>query len=197
LGKIFYNKQHVTFPDDHEVLKWQLNSNSIRLLKVLTRCRYGFPVTILLDPVKENDDIDYKSISNPLWLSCPFLNKKIHELESNSYIIEVKSFIDSDPQFVEIMRDAHVNYYFLRRSIFNLNHKLEESFGSYEKILNTGVGGTKDIEHIKCLHQHFGHFLICSDNLVGRIVYDLLDGKICCGEEMCKNAAKRISGVED
>jgi len=192
VGKIIHGNEIIS-GDDLQILKWQLGQESIRLLKVVKRCRFGYPMVILLNPMTEEDKVDYKSISNPMWLTCPFLNKKIHELESNGYIIKVKEFIDSDPDNIEIMRNAHVNYYYLRRSIFNMNFTLGEAFGKYSKILSSGVGGTKDIEHVKCLHQHFGHFLVCNDNIVGRVVNGLLDGIINCQEEMCKDAVNRES----
>ncbi len=180
------DKREISF-SDFNVLKVQIPNSSIRVSKVLSRCKFGHPRAVLLNPIREDKQLDLKSIANPLWLTCPYLNKKIHELESKGYIRAIKEFIDSDQEHIKSMLSAHVSYYYLRKSLLKLTFNIPNYVYPHHSILDLGVGGSKNMSHIKCLHQHFGHYLICKENIAGRIVLGLLGGKTDCDRELCKN----------
>ncbi len=57
----------------------------------------------------------------------------------------------------------------------------------YIKYFNRGIGGIADPKYIKCLHLHYVHYLMCKDNLAGKITERLLDSESCCSDELCKN----------
>ena len=48
--------------------------------------------------------LNFMAISNPLWLTCPFLNKKIHDFESIGYIKKITDLINSDRSLIELMK---------------------------------------------------------------------------------------------
>jgi hypothetical protein len=73
---------------------------------------------ILLAPCKEeNDEINFSSIATPLWLTCPFLNDKIHILQSKGFIKKMEELLH-DEYFSEKMEEAHIHYAILRKNIY-------------------------------------------------------------------------------
>src|SRR4030042_4310865 len=98
--------------NDIDIIKWQIKSDDVYLRGIVEECPHGYPSIIILDPKsgtqgevhgkKEN-----RRITNFIWLTCPYLNKKIHDLESQGYISRITEFISSDRFFIISMRDAH------------------------------------------------------------------------------------------
>ena len=151
--------------NDKNVIKWQLNTDCVNMTGIVRKCIYGYPSIILLNPVESiaqngKKKLNFMAISNPLWLTCPFLNKKIHEFESIGYINKITNLINSDRSLIELMKNAHANYYYLRRNLYAGEFGEISSLEFNTKILNTGIGGIREINNIKCLHQHYSHYQI-------------------------------------
>ena len=181
--------------NDINVIKWQLNTDCVNMAGIVKKCIYGYPAIILLSPVEyrpnSNDKkLNFMALSNPLWLTCPYLNKKIHEFESEGYIKKIAGFIRSERTLTDLMKNAHANYYFLRRNLYSTEFGVISSLEFSSKVLNAGIGGIKEIDNIKCLHQHYSHFQICDDNISGRIVYNLLNGITYCRDRLCDYASE-------
>jgi len=179
--------------NDISILRHQLKRDNINIAGVVERCVHGYPSVVLLNPLADEKSkrINHMAISNLLWLSCPYLNEKIHEFESRGYINRISEYIRNDRFLESRMKDAHANYYYLRKKVYR--HYLGGIFSieDNKNILSTGIGGIRDIENIKCLHMHYAHYRICGDNFIGRLLFNLLDGKISCDERRCANACKR------
>jgi len=181
--------------NDIDVIKWQLNTDYVNMTGIVRKCIYGYPSIILLNPVESisqngKKKLNFMAISNPLWLTCPFLNKKLHEFESIGYINKITNLINSDRSLIESMKNAHANYYYLRRNLYSGEFGEISSLEFNTRILNTGIGGIKEIDNVKCLHQHYSHFQICEDNVAGRIVHNLLNGINYCRERLCDDASQ-------
>lgn len=176
---------------DENSIKWQLKTNNVFCGAIVSRCSFGFPQIILLDPVSQSGNgiksLHYESISNILWLTCPFLNKKIHEIENSGAIEKIQDYIASERTLREEMNDAHAHYYYLRKRVYNAF--FNELYPEKEiKVFNTGVGGIRDIDSVKCLHIHFCHYHLCSENCVGFITTKMLDDSIECEKGDCFHA---------
>ena len=181
--------------NDLNVIKWQLNTENVNMSGVVYKCVYGYPAVILLKPYDINEatgakKLNFMSVSNPLWLTCPFLNKKIHEFESIGYIRKITDFINSDRNLVDLMKNSHAHYYYLRKNLYCRTFGEISSIEFSNKILNAGIGGIKEISNIKCLHQHYSHFQICPDNVAGRVIHNLLNGINYCRERLCDDASR-------
>jgi uncharacterized protein len=178
---------------DVDIIGKQLKSETVCMAALIERCPHGYPSIILLKPhdPESGGDTDGKSLrmfANLVWLTCPYLNKKIHDLESNGYIGKISAFINRDKSLQAQMKDAHAEYHFLRkyvcrRYLDGADGKLSDD----EAVVNTGIGGIRNLEHLKCLHLHYAHFRLCAKNIAGRIVCDLLEGVTACSEVDCKN----------
>ena len=134
----------------------------------------------------------FEAISNIIWLTCPYLNDRIHELENLSYIKKIQSIIQNDSLFREMMRRAHANYYFIRNIIFR---KYAESILEKEDIdlSKSGIGGLRDLNTVKCLHLHYCHFCQYKENIAGHITYHLLREKVVCDNKFCQKYAADIT----
>ncbi|TAL39693.1 MAG: DUF501 domain-containing protein [Spirochaetes bacterium] len=177
-------------PRDERVIRWQLGRDDIFLGGVVERCDYGFPRIMLLNPLPSDETrggVRYEAVTNIIWLTCPFLNECIHELEQEGYIEKVSALIGGDLELRTKMEAAHARFYYLRKNFYKryFGTAPEEDRAS---VFNVGIAGIRDIGAIKCLHAHFAHFRICDDNVAGVITSRLLNDKINCDEVRCRNA---------
>ncbi len=172
--------------EDVSVIKKQLKREKISICSVFKRCKYGFPQIIFLNPVKETGglkEINFEAVSNLMWLTCPYLNHEIHELENALYVKKIKSIIQNDALFKEMMFAAHAYYYFFRNDFFR---KLSAPVSEKEiDLFLSGIGGMRELNAIKCLHLHFCHYNLCRENIAGLITYHLLHKKTDCNDAYC------------
>ena len=179
---------------DSIILKWQLNTDTLFVSRIVERCGYGFPRIVLLRPLTEKEDgkrrIEYTAVANPLWLTCPYLNDRIHELENRGYISKISEFINNDPGLKRKMATAHAHFYYLRKK--NYQRFVNDSF-PIEKydMFNRGIGGVEDTGAVKCLHLQFAHYRIFKHNMAGKITCNLLHDRIDCDEARCRYAIER------
>ncbi len=172
---------------DSAVLKNQLNTSELFILGIVKRCVYGYPSIVVLNPIFDDVEktINYTALKNTLWLTCPFLNKKIHKIEDDGGISKVQEFLKTEREFQNKMQDANAHYYFFRKEVyFESSHT--EFNDSMTEYFNSGIGGIKNVTSIKCLHMHYAHYQFCSSNLAGRMTELMLDNEFSCVEELCK-----------
>ncbi|MCP4137984.1 MAG: DUF501 domain-containing protein [bacterium] len=180
--------------NDITVITSQLNTARVSLAGIIKRCIHGFPSVILLHPVRNpevqegEEELNYMAISTLIWLTCPFLNDRIHSLESKGYIDKITDLINDDRTFQSMMKDAHAHYGFLRKNIYRHFFGAVSSLDYNRIVFNTGIGGIQDIDTLKCLHLHYSHYMICKENCAGKITSKLLGGKIYCEKGNCKHA---------
>lgn len=177
---------------DVAVVKWQLGSGSATISAIIERCSFGYPRIVLLDPMGNGSGapFNYESVANVMWLTCPYLNERIHALESDGMIVKITEFINQDRLLVTSMAGAHAHFFFLRKNLFQ--NLLRESIPEDRlDLFDAGIGGIRDTARIKCLHMHFAHYRVCDRNIAGYITTKLLHEKINCDEEDCRNATER------
>lgn len=175
--------------DDLELIKKQLKSKEVFICGIYKKCKYGFPQMVLLNPVKTiegKEYINYEAVSNLIWLTCPYLNNKIHELENASYIKKIKAIIQENTLFTNMMLRAHADYFYTRNLIFKkYAHSVLSACGNELDLTETGIGGMRDLNAIKCLHLHYCHYTLCKDNIAGLITSRLLEKKTECSDAYC------------
>ncbi|HNU91694.1 MAG TPA: DUF501 domain-containing protein [Spirochaetota bacterium] len=175
---------------DLDVVRWQIDRESIFASGVLERCAYGYPRIILLDIDAGGGKWNYEAVSNVFWLTCPYLNERIHQLEQVGYIDRIGEFINRDISIAAKMESAHAHMYFFRKRICNAAGDATIP-AEIRRVMDAGVGGARDTGSLKCLHAHFCHYRVCADNVAGMIATRLLDNRIDCEEVRCRNAVKR------
>ncbi len=175
--------------NDLSIIQNQLKRTDPQIKGVVERCRYKNPRIVLLNPIKEedeNDELNYQALSNLMWLTCPYLNDKIHELETQGVISRITNFIQHDSTLRSMMRSAHANFYFLRNFIF-FKYAQSSIMSKPEGVFKNGIGGIRNLETLKCLHIHFCHYRIFNNNIAGLLTCNLLNGKLDCDEDICGN----------
>ena len=172
--------------NDIKTIQYQLQKTTINIIGITKKCIHNKPMVILLKPILESNNF-HTAVINPLWLSCPYLHKQIHTLESNGYIKKIEEFINSDKLLQKKMIAAHVNFYYFRKMI------CQKFLPDYYNIslLDSGIGGIKDLNFIKCLHLHVAHKSIFNNNVAGNITELLLDNNIYCKKGTCENDNNR------
>lgn len=173
-----------------DTVRWQLGKKTVFMMGIIERCVFNYPRIIILAPdtnEKIPGDSSYTAYSNVLWLTCPYLNKKIHSLESSGFIKKIEDMVNSDRDLKSRMQHAHASFYFLRKNMyakfFNFNIPVDTL-----RVFNAGIGGIRDIHFLKCLHMHFSHNRASMNNIVGYIIEKILADNINCSEELCKDA---------
>ncbi|MFH0977528.1 MAG: DUF501 domain-containing protein [Spirochaetota bacterium] len=171
---------------DLELIKKQLGSKDVSACGIFKRCKYGFPQIIFQRPVKKAEGVNqlnHEAVSNIIWLTCPYLNYKIHELENASYIKKIKAVIQNSQHLKLKMLKAHADYYFTRNIIFKkyAGSLMADEFDFTE----SGIGGIRDLSAIKCLHLHYSHYNLCKYNVAGYLTFLLLGKKNNCDDVHC------------
>lgn len=182
--------EHSCSDSDIDVIRGQIGREHIFASGILDRCAYGYPRIILLDPDAGGGEWNYEAVSNVFWLTCPYLNERIHGLEQAGYIERIGDFIRKDISVAMKMESAQAHMYFFRKRVCNAAAGATVP-AEIRRVMDAGVGGARDTSSLKCLHAHFCHYRVCADNVAGMIAMRLLDNRINCDEVRCRHAVER------
>lgn len=178
--------------EDLKVVKWQIERDTAFIGGVARRCDYGFPSVIYISPEDNISSglLNVGFVSNLLWLTCPHLVREIHKIESNGAVKKMQDYISKNMPLKRQMDMAHVKYYYLRKRSYGHLVDFHPALSDLN-IMNTGIGGIRDTDNIKCLHLHYAHSAVCQENFAGRAVTRMLDKKMCCCDVTCRQALER------
>ncbi|MFN2340700.1 MAG: DUF501 domain-containing protein [Halanaerobium sp.] len=176
--------------NDQQIIELQLDRKINNYLETASYCPFGFPAVVTVNPFVNN-------IAAPTiyWLSCPYLSYQADRLEADSgLIVELGDRYKNDQAFRRLMNQAHRKYAASRKDILSaeqLQKAKNISEDLYNTLIESGVGGIKEKEGIKCLHTHLADFLVDQFNPVGEIVFNKIDWP-----ENCKICRERIDQFE-
>jgi len=176
--------------NDQKIVELQLDRKINNFLEVAQYCPFDFPAVIKVNPFINN-------IVAPTiyWLSCPYLNYEVDRLEAESNLIsDLGKRLSKDRDFKNLMEKTHSKYAAIRKKLLSSEQlqKAENiSEDLYKTLIESGVGGIRDKEGIKCLHTHLADYLINQINPVGEIVFTKIDWP-----EKCKICKERIDQFE-
>ncbi|MDO8886291.1 DUF501 domain-containing protein [Candidatus Oleimmundimicrobium sp.] len=143
--------------EDIKLIEEQIGRKPRSVLKVLRRCKKGYPQVILTSPVLE-DGTPFPTI---FWLTCPFLVKEVSNLEGKGWIKYLQMRFNEDDSLKLELKKAHDNY--RRERAFLIGFREAECDG-------IGIGGVSNSSWLKCLHAHYAHYLATGCNPVGELV---------------------------
>ena len=126
------------------------NFDSRLVRGVSRRCRYGFPQVTVCDPMRKD-----RPFPTVFWLSCPWMSKRIDELESGGHVRSLGEYLSRGKQ--EEWKTFNFEYILFR--VFLLGFSRAERIrrdrvALWEALTSTGAGGIRiggDIS-VKCLH---------------------------------------------
>lgn len=168
--------------NDHKIVELQLDRKINNFFETAKYCPFGFPAVVTVNPF-----INHIAAPTIYWLSCPYLSYEVDRLEADSNLIsELGQKYQNEQQFRDLMQETHRRYAVNREKMLSteqLQKAKEISDDLYMTLTESGVGGIKEKEGIKCLHTHLADFLVHRFNPVGKIVFNKIDWpgncKIC------------------
>lgn len=147
----------------------------------------GRPTVLILYALNKNDRkrrnyLEQRPFPTMAWMCCPNLKAVISRLEVVGWIQKLQERLYSSPEYLEQMRNAHLQYAHERWSAISEEDKMviESNRGWIESLRDVGIAGIKDFSRVKCLHCHYAHFLARPQhgNLIGEWVHQILTDKI-------------------
>lgn len=112
------------------------------------RCGCGLPAVIETHPL-----VDGAAFPTLYWLTCRRASQAVGSLEAAGKIAEINERLEADPSFRAEVETAALEYVRQR----DAHHRLEGA---------GGIGGGRT-DHVKCLHAHLAHHLVCGCDPVG------------------------------
>lgn len=154
----------------YQILSKQLGRPLTVDCQIVVFCPQSFPA------VTENKPWDNSGRPFPTlyWLSCPLAVKKASQLEAAGLIKKLAQKLAEDASFKHAFSQA-VKAYQQRRQ--ELADDKKETFRA--AFWQSGVGGSRNVFALKCLHAHLAHFLATKQNPVGEVVFKQLNWQGC------------------
>jgi hypothetical protein len=151
--------------DDQAVVSWQLGRPARPFRRVAVRCPHGFPAVTEQAPF----DSSGRPFPTTYYLTCPWLVAAVSRLEAEGGVARWAAAAASDPE---------------------LGASLAASDAEQRRIrpeLDVGIGGTRYLGGIKCLHAHAAFALARPGHLLGeRVLNDA--GEPWCPDGRCSRA---------
>lgn len=152
-----------------KLIKKQIGREPEGMVEVSLTCPFDYPAVIKVYPFFMG-----RVFPTLYWLTCPYLIKEVAILEDESWINKIQIKINQDNDLKEKLRTAHKYYAKKRYELLDekeINDIKNISEGIIDTLKNSGIGGIKEKEGIKCLHTHLADYLVNKNNPVGEIVF--------------------------
>lgn len=158
--------------DDAAVVAAQLQRQLLAVPGgIVQRCSRDCPQVVATAPLlADGQDGIFPTL---FWLTCPRLAGTVARLEADGWLARLQGLLDNDMEFRDALLQAHQEYAYLRRRTLGRDayaQLRERAAGRAAVIDGTGVGGSRDMRHLKCLHAHYAHYLATKANPVGRML---------------------------
>ncbi len=155
-------------------------------------CEHGYPQVIVNRPVSAA----FSSIEifpTLYWLTCPYLRKEMALLEGEGLIAHFEKRIQEEPDFAALVEQNHESYARRRLALIPtvVQENLREEYPDRYRVLSeTGVGGIRSLEGVKCLHTHVADYLTHGENPIGAEVMEIFQKPLACPTKQCEDFVK-------
>jgi len=160
-----------SFSNEKEIVKLQLGRNIENDFTVVKKCSWGYPQCI-----KSSLITNGKPFPTLFWLTCPLLLKEVSKLEEKGMIKNLETKLKNDEDFIKAYLKAHEATKAMKMQILT---SLSLTEWQRDAIIGRGIGGIKDLKHVKCLHLHLANYMGGIDNPVGKIVWKMMELHEC------------------
>lgn len=158
------------------------------MLGVNRFCAHNFPQVITNRPLAVAEP-EIEIFPTLYWLTCPFLHREIALLEGDGLIARFEEKIGKDEQFAAAVRKNHEDYAARRLALIpvEVKERMQMDYPDrYQVLAESGVGGTRNRDGVKCLHAHTADYLVHGENVIGAAVVEMLKGRLACGQSQCR-----------
>jgi len=154
---------------DEEVVERQIGRRPRGLLRVESRCAWGYPVAVSVAPL-----VDERRGRGPrepfpttFWLTCPILVEQASRMEAAGLVGRLEEEAAADPAFAARLAADHARYAAERATLLDGDARAEAGRRGLLPVLDrSGVGGVRDHRSVKCLHAHLAHHRARGGNAV-------------------------------
>ncbi|MCK9527026.1 MAG: DUF501 domain-containing protein [Limnochordia bacterium] len=153
-----------------------------------TSCGYGYPQVIVTRPVSATYS-GLEIFPTLYWLTCPYLCKELALLEAEGLIAHFEQRIQAEPEFADLVKKNHESYAQHRLALIPMSVReniREEYPDRYRVLAETGVGGIRGFEGVKCLHTHVADYLAQGENPIGAEAVAVLSKPLDCPSQQCE-----------
>lgn|GEM_PF-3086516 len=134
------------------------------VIAVLRRCHAGYPVAFASLP-----EVRGEPFPTVFWLTCPYLLKLCGKLESALFHKNLEVEIAQADKMKKELLEAQKKMAEIRKALADLaGIELDSS------VLESGIGGVKNLLAIKCLHAHLAAGFAGIESPVTRALYEAI-----------------------
>jgi len=154
---------------DEEVVARQIGRRPRGLLRVESRCVWGYPVAVSVAPLVEHrrGDGPREPFPTLFWLTCPILVEQASRMEAQGLVDALEGEAAADPALAARIAADHARCAAERASLLAGADREEARRRGLLRVLDgAGVGGVRDRRHVKCLHAHLAHHRARGGNAV-------------------------------
>jgi len=145
---------------DEEIVAWQIGRRPRGLLRVESRCAFGYPVAVSVAPL-----VEHRRGAGPrepfptrFWLTCPVLVEQVSRMEAAGIVERLENEAGAEPALGARLRADHARYAAERFAALGPEDLREaERRGLLPVLRDSGVAGCRDHRYVKCLHAHVAH----------------------------------------
>ena len=161
--------------DDIDLVTLQLGRVPRAFRRVAARCPWGAPAVTEQDPYAA----DGEPFPTTYYLTCRHLVAAVSRVEAGGGVERWSAALASDSQLQSSLGRATQQQVELRRRL--ADGRVGRDGGSS---LGTGIGGSRNLEQLKCLHAHVAYALAQPGHLLGegvlRELPDRWPRRCCC-----------------
>ena len=135
-----------------------------------------FYVGDFIYPLRYNIKLD-QLVPNPtiFWLESDKYHAQISNLERDGLIGKWESELAKNPEKLDLFSKQHQRYRDFRWNLLIPEHQEYVIQKGWKSKFESGIGGIRNWDSIKCLHLHFAHYCHNRDNIIGQMVKQTID----------------------
>ena len=164
------------------VIAAQLGRKTAIGFRVSGLCEHGWPAVIRSNPFDISDSFN----PNIYYLTCPFLRKKISTLESEGAIIELQESLIAERALAAAVRRAQETH--AREWLVAAAAEDGDASGKQPRDVagrTPRIADSRDDLLLKCLHAHYGFYLVHDGYVLGKMIAERLAAR-WCDDDQCR-----------
>ncbi|MEM1353684.1 MAG: DUF501 domain-containing protein [Planctomycetota bacterium] len=146
-------------PRDRAYISQQIGREPDGVTAVAARDALGRPAVITNHPIHwlGQQPVPFPTL---YWLIDPVLSKVISDLERRGGVGRIEALLAQDPALKHHAHDDHQRYAQRRWAMLSQDEQqLAIDHGFAESLRRKGIGGTANLDAVKCLHMHAAYHL--------------------------------------
>jgi hypothetical protein len=164
--------------DDRAVVARQLGREPRAFARVAARCRYGLPAVTEQRPYDDRGE----PFPTTYYLTCPHLVAAIARVEAAGGVERWSRLASEDVELADSLRQATEEQRHVRQELAGAERGADGGAS-----LDSGIGGSRTPERLKCLHAHVAYALARPGYGLGERIFEEVPepwpADRCCSEQ--------------